>query len=163
VLSLIVPPTLQILLFGLVLDPQVRNLRLGVVDQSRTAESRELVSVFTESRSFQMSGEYRTPEDLDRALRRGRLDAGVVMPWDFAGRQARGSQASVQFVIDAVNANTAQLAQGYAEGAVAWLNQYGAGHHPVRASVVDSTAAAAGSESSSAQSSSKPHVLTLRT
>jgi len=56
VLSLVVPPTLQILLFGLVLDPQVRDLRLGVVDQSRTAESRDLISVFAESRSFRVSG-----------------------------------------------------------------------------------------------------------
>ena len=80
VLSLVVPPTLQILLFGLVLDPQVRDLRLGVVDESRTAESRELVAVFAESRSFQVSGDYRTPEDLDRALRQGRIDAGVVIP-----------------------------------------------------------------------------------
>ena len=40
-ISLIVPPTLQILLFGFALDSNVSNLRLGIVDESRTAESRE--------------------------------------------------------------------------------------------------------------------------
>jgi hypothetical protein len=56
--SLIVPPTLQILLFGFALDATVSNLRLGVVDWSRTPESRELVSSFTESKSFRLGGYY---------------------------------------------------------------------------------------------------------
>ena len=162
VLSLVVPPTLQILLFGLVLDPQVRDLRLGVVDQSQTAESRELVSVFAESRSFRVSGYYQTPDDLDRALRQGRLDAGVVIPWDFARQQARGRQASVQLLVDAVNANTAQLAQGYAEGALAWLNQYGTGHQPARVSTRGATAATDAPDPGPARAASTP-VLTLRT
>jgi ABC-2 type transport system permease protein len=158
VLSLVVPPTLQVLLFGLVLDPQVRDLRLGVVDQSRTAESRELVSVFAESRSFRVSGDYQTPDDLDRALRQGRLDAGVVIPWDFARRQARGGQPSIQLLVDAVNANTAQLAQGYAEGALAWLNQYGTGHQPAGVSTRGATAATGVPDPGPA-----PPALTLRT
>ena len=54
-ISLIVPPTLQILLFGFALDSDVRNLKLGVVDQSRTAESRELISVLTQNRTFRLS------------------------------------------------------------------------------------------------------------
>src|ERR1035438_1213721 len=39
-LSLILPPILMILLFGYVLNSTVANLRLGVVDDSRTPESR---------------------------------------------------------------------------------------------------------------------------
>jgi ABC-2 type transport system permease protein len=162
VLSLVVPPTLQILLFGLVLDPQVRDLRLGVVDQSRTAESRELVSVFAESRSFRVSGDYQTADDLDRALRQGRLDAGIVIPWDFARRQARGGQASVQLLVDAVNANTAQLAQGYAEGALAWLNQNGGGHQRAAVSPRGARAATDASDPGPAQPAGPP-ALTLRT
>jgi ABC-2 type transport system permease protein len=162
VLSLVVPPTLQILLFGLVLDPQVRDLRLGVVDQSRTAESRELVSVFAESRSFRVSGNYQTSDDLDRALRQGRLDAGIVIPWDFARRQARGGRASIQLLVDAVNANTAQLAQGYAEGALVWLNQYGTGHQPAAVSTRGARGATDPSDPGPAQPAGPP-ALTLRT
>jgi hypothetical protein len=44
VISLIVPPTLQILLFGFALTSDIQNLRLGAVDESRTAESRELAA-----------------------------------------------------------------------------------------------------------------------
>ena len=90
-ISLIVPPTLQVLLFGFALDSEVRNLRLGVVDESRTVESRELISALTENRDV-------PARRLLRHLRGARarpwpaagLDVGVVVPYDFARRRARG-------------------------------------------------------------------------
>ena len=122
-ISLIVPPTLQILLFGFALDSDVKNLRLGVVDESRTPESRELISVLTQNRTFRLAGSYATPALLDEALGTGRLDVGVVVPYDFAKRRARGRPATVQVLLNAANANTAQMAQGYVEGAVVSLNR----------------------------------------
>ena len=42
--SLILPPVLQLTLFGFALSASVSNVRLGVVDDSRTPESRELIA-----------------------------------------------------------------------------------------------------------------------
>ena len=120
--SLIVPPMLQILLFGFALDSSVKDLRLGIVDESRTPESRELISVLTQNPTFHLAGSYATPDLLGRELGKGRLDVGVVVPWDFARRRARERPATVQVLLNAANANTAQIAQGYVEGAVAFLN-----------------------------------------
>jgi len=122
-ISLIVPPTLQILLFGFALDSNVRNLRLGVVDDSRTAESRELISGLTQNPTFRLAGTYATREALGRQLGLGHLDVGVVVPYDFARVRGRGQPATVQVLLNAANANTAQIAQGYVEGAVAFLNR----------------------------------------
>jgi ABC-2 type transport system permease protein len=122
-ISLIVPPTLQILLFGFALDADVRNLRLGVVDESRTRESRELISVLTQNPTFRLTGSFATADRLGQELGQGRLDVGVVVPWDFARLRARERPATVQVLLNAANANTAQIAQGYVEGAVAFLNR----------------------------------------
>lgn len=122
-ISLIVPPTLQILLFGFALDSNVRDLRLGVVDESRTAESRELISGLTQNPTFRLMRTYETPEALGRELSVGRLDVGVVVPYDFVRVRAHGKPATVQVLLNAANANTAQIAQGYVEGAVAFLNR----------------------------------------
>lgn len=122
-MSLVVPPMLQVLLFGFALDSDVRDLRLGVVDESRTLESRELVSAITENRTFRLAGSFLTTRELEGALAAGRLDVGVVVPYDFARLRARGRPATVQVLLNAANANTAQIAQGYVEGAVAWLNR----------------------------------------
>jgi len=122
-MSLVVPPMLQVLLFGFALDSHVRDLRLGVVDESRTLESRELVSAITENQTFPLADSYWTTEELGRALAAGRLDVGVVVPYDYARLRARNRPATVQVLLNAANANTAQIAQGYVEGAVASLNQ----------------------------------------
>ena len=67
-ISMIVPPTLQLLLFGFALNSTVSNLRLGVLDDSRTPESRELVAVLSESRSFTLARTYISlVEDLGEA------------------------------------------------------------------------------------------------
>jgi ABC-2 type transport system permease protein len=112
VVSLIVPPTLQILLFGFALDSDVRDLRLGIVDESRTPESRELVSVLTENPTFRLTGVYATADQLGRDLATGRLDVGVVVPQDFARRRTRARSTTVQVLLNAANANTAPIAQG---------------------------------------------------
>ncbi|HEX8149866.1 MAG TPA: ABC transporter permease [Pyrinomonadaceae bacterium] len=122
VASLVVPPTLQILVFGFALNPEVRDLRLGVVDESRTAESREVVSAFSESDTFRVEGLYVSAGALARALDAGDLDAGLVVPYDFARSRARRETAGVQLLVDAVDSNKAQIAGGYAAGVIAAFN-----------------------------------------
>ena len=89
--SLIVPPTVQILLFGFALDATVSNLRLGVIDWSHTPESRELISSFTESKSFRLGSYYSSVPQMEDAISRGMLDAGVVVPYEFAREIHRGA------------------------------------------------------------------------
>ena len=55
-LSLILPPVLQLTLFGFALSARVENVPLGVVDESKTKESRDLIAVLTESKRFQSAG-----------------------------------------------------------------------------------------------------------
>jgi ABC-2 type transport system permease protein len=122
VISLIIPPTLMILIFGFALNPEVTDLRLGVVDLSRSAESRDLVSALGESRAFTLKGYYSSSDELGSELSKGHLDIGVVIPWDFARMRARKETADVQLLLDGVNTNTAQIAGGYAALVIQSLN-----------------------------------------
>lgn len=121
--TLIVPPTIQLLLFGVALNPEVTGLRLGVVDESHAAVSRDLVSAFTESRSFQVVGHYGSATELGRELSAGNLDAGLIIPADFARQRARRETAEVQLLLDAVNSNTAGIAAGYGQRIIASFNR----------------------------------------
>jgi len=49
---MLLPPTVNLVLLGFAMNPEVTDLRLGIVDESRSAESRELISAFAESKSF---------------------------------------------------------------------------------------------------------------
>ena len=123
VISLIIPPLLQLTLFGYALSASVSDLRLGIVDESRTLESRELIAALTESRSFRLGAYYPSAGKLGDAISQGRADAGVVIPYDFARDLRRGRGTTVQVVLNAMNANTATIGQGYAEGVIQSYNQ----------------------------------------
>jgi ABC-2 type transport system permease protein len=123
VISLIIPPTLQIIIFGIALNPEVTNLKLGIVDFSHSAESRDLISAFGESRAFEVAGYYNSQDDLGKALGAGSLDLGLVIPWDYSRRRLRGLPAEVQLIADATNSNTATIASGYASLVVNSLNK----------------------------------------
>src|SRR5438445_12730657 len=79
VVLLIIPPTLNIILFGLALNPTFENLRLGVVDYSRTPESRELVSACTDGLVFRIEAYYVSPDELGQAISRGHPHAGIFV------------------------------------------------------------------------------------
>jgi ABC-2 type transport system permease protein len=121
-ISLILPPVLQLTLFGFALSAAVSNVRLAVVDDSRSPESRELISTLTESKSFQLAGYYSSVDQLGDAVSRGDADAGVVVPYDYARDLARQRPTTVQFLLNATNANTATISRAYAQGVIQSYN-----------------------------------------
>jgi ABC-2 type transport system permease protein len=121
-ISLILPPIVQLTLFGFALSAAVSNVRLGVVDDSRSPESRELVATLTESQSFRLAGYYFSVDQLGDAVSRGDVDAGVVVPYDYARDLARERPTTVQFLLNAMNANTATISQAYAQGVIQSFN-----------------------------------------
>jgi ABC-2 type transport system permease protein len=122
VISLVIPPTAMIIIFGFALNPEVTGLRLGVVDFSRSAESRELVSALGESRAFTVKGYYSSSDEMGSELGKGHLDIGIVISGDFARKRARKESADVQLLLDGVNTNTAEIAGGYAALVIRSLN-----------------------------------------
>jgi ABC-2 type transport system permease protein len=118
----VLAPFIQLCIFGFVLSANVTNLPLGILDESQTPESRELISALTESQSFKLAGYYPSPATLGKAIAVGTLDAGVVIPYDYARDLYRGQVAQVQFLLNGTNANTAEIAQGYASEVISVEN-----------------------------------------
>src|ERR1051326_5882682 len=122
--SLILPPTLQLLLLGFALSATVTDIKLGAVDDSRTSDSRELIATLAESKSFRLVSYYASVDQLGDAISRGSIDAGVVIPYDYTRDLQRRRPVTVQLLLNAMNAKTAAISQGYAEGV---LQSYNAG------------------------------------
>jgi len=121
--SLVIPPVLQLVLFGFALNATVSHLHLGVVDESHSSRSRDLIANMTQSGSFELAHTYGSARELGDALSRGELDAGLVIPTDFEKDLERGRPTEVQILLNAMNANTAAIGQGYAEGVIISWNQ----------------------------------------
>ena len=120
---LLFPPTIQLLVFGLALNPDVTHLDLGLVDYSRSAASRALISTLVENDLFNVKTYVSNPQQLGQLVERGQITAGIVIPPNF--RQALTAQEPVdlQVLVDGVDANTAGLAQGYISQLVNHHNQ----------------------------------------
>ena len=121
-IQLLLPPTIVLVIFGYALNPKVRDLRLGVVDESLTKESRDFVDSLSENVNFHVTRRYGSVQAAEDALKRLKLDLFIVIPDDFSRTLNRGQTADVQVIIDAVDANTAQIAQGYLQMAVEEYN-----------------------------------------
>ena len=127
VVQLMLPPTIVLVIFGYALNPRVRDLRLGVVDESFTVESRQFVDSLARNVNFKVKRVYTRTQDAEDALKSLKLDLFLVIPSDFSRSLGRGQTAAVQVIIDAVDANTAQIAQGYLEMA---LQDFNSGINP---------------------------------
>lgn len=120
--SMTVMPVVQLTLIGFALSAAVTNVPLAIVDDSRSPESRELVATLTESKSFRLAGYYSSVDQLGDAVSRGKADAGMVVPYDYARNLARDRQMIIQFLLNATNANTATISRGYAESVIQRFN-----------------------------------------
>lgn len=114
IVLLIVPPTLQLLVYGFALNPDVHYLKMGVVDYARSYESRELISAFTENRIFTLEKVLSSEKELGQQVEQGKLTVGVVIPSELNRNLAKDKPSEIQILIDGVDANTAGIANGYA-------------------------------------------------
>jgi ABC-2 type transport system permease protein len=108
-------PALLLLLFGYAISLDVRNIPLAVLDRSGTPQSRRLIEALVASRYFTVRAVLTRETELDRVLGRGTARLALVVPPEFAADLAARRGAAVQLLLDGSDANTATIAQNYAE------------------------------------------------
>jgi len=109
-------PVIQLLMFGFAIQTDVRHIPTVVLDESRTAESRDLVAAFQNTGNFRIVGHVDDRRALDAAIARGEAQAGIVLPHDFPRDLARGRTAIVQVIVDASDPLSSQAALQAAAG-----------------------------------------------
>ncbi|HEX7638342.1 MAG TPA: ABC transporter permease [Burkholderiaceae bacterium] len=112
-LRLLVPPIIQILLFGYAATFEVFNVDTVVCDQDHTPESRALVAAFVHSSRFQVHEMAASRREVEAAIERSEVHVGIVVPPGFSTLLRTGRDAPVQVLVDGTNSNTALIASGY--------------------------------------------------
>jgi ABC-2 type transport system permease protein len=116
---LIIPPLLQLLVFGYAVNLDVNTASIAWMDQDRTPQSRELLAEFQGSGSFRIEAAPSTETEMQRLLDTGAVEGVVRVLPGFARDLARGRPTSVQILIDGTNSNSAQIISAYAGGTIA--------------------------------------------
>ncbi len=113
IILLIFPPTIQLLIYGYALNPDVHNIKLGIVDYAHTNTSRELIAALTENRIFLDQKYFLREADLATEVEKGGITAGLIIPPNLSRNMAQDKPTEIQVFIDGVDANQAGIASGY--------------------------------------------------
>jgi len=120
---LIIAPFVQLLVFGYVLSTDVRDVRVGVVDQARTRESRLLMDALNANRTFRITHYMNHPKELEELLLRRKVDLALKIGPDFSERIRKGDSAPVQILADGSMSNMASLRIAYTSLVLEGFNQ----------------------------------------
>jgi ABC-2 type transport system permease protein len=115
----IIAPILQLTMLGYAATTDVKNVPVVVVDQDRSSDSRDLVSRFEASQNFQVVGTATSIEEVNDYLDYGRAWMALDIPPDYSERIRRGEPTSIQVIADGTDANSTNVALGYAGNLIA--------------------------------------------
>ncbi len=116
-------PLALILFFGYAITYDIEDIQLGVLDHDNSQASRELVEAFESSGYFQVAARVDRYGDIDELLGRGKLNLVLVIPPGFGRDVGSARAAPVQLLLDGADANTATIAQNYANAIAARFSQ----------------------------------------
>ncbi|MGH7668656.1 MAG: ABC transporter permease [Gemmatimonadaceae bacterium] len=111
-------PAAMIILFGYAISFDVRDIRIAVLDQDVSTQSRALVSAFEAAGRFTVVERLTRPNQIDPLMNRGAVRMALVIPPDFQKNLLTRRPAPVQAIVDGADANTASITMNYAEAIV---------------------------------------------
>ena len=138
---LFVPPVLNCLVFGYVVNLDLSQVSYAAVDRDRSAASSELLAALDGFPGvFHRVANLERPADVKALIDERRALLVVEIDQDFERRLLSGQSADVQVIADGRNSNTANTAVNYVGTAVdsfnaAWWTAHGGGGPPVRVTV----------------------------
>ncbi len=111
-------PVLLLILFGYAITWDVEDIQTAVVDQDRSARSRELLDAFRSSGYFTLKAYLERTADMTTLLDRGEVEVVLVIPPDFEENLGSGRPALLQAIVDGSDANTGTIILGYTQAVV---------------------------------------------
>jgi ABC-2 type transport system permease protein len=120
-LSLILPVFL-ILLFGFALTLDVKNVKLAIFDQDKSATSRRFIEKFAHTEYLNIIYYADNYREIDRAINAGKIPLALVIPRNFENLIKSGKRVDVQLIADGSDSTYSVVAIGYIKAIIANYN-----------------------------------------
>jgi ABC-2 type transport system permease protein len=111
---LILPPIIQLIIYGYAINFDIRQVPFAVFDEDRTQASELLIARFTASEYFSLTDVINSEGELRDLIDRSRITLAVRIPRGFADKIKADQPASLQLILDATDSNTALIVAKYA-------------------------------------------------
>ena len=112
--QMVMIPMVQLILLSFAATFEVKTTRMHVVDLDRSSTSRALLTRFTSTGRFDVTGYSPSMESANRDLLSGKATLILAIPADFEEMLVREGGAPVQLVLNAEQGAAAGIVRGYA-------------------------------------------------
>ena len=110
---LILPPIIQLIIYGYAINFDIRQVPFGVFDEDRSQASELLISRFTASEYFLLTDSINSEAELKGLIDRSRITLAVHIPKGFAAKIKANQPVPLQLILDATDSNTALIVAKY--------------------------------------------------
>lgn len=114
-------PVIQLLIFGYAINSDVRHIPTVVFDQDHSEESRDVVRRMVATTFYDVVGEVRDYDEIQRALRSNRARVALIVPPEFGAHARIGASAQIQLVVDGSDPQTVASATNTASALISNL------------------------------------------
>jgi len=109
---------MQILIFGFALTNEVKNTRIGILDNAKDETTSAIIHELEASRYFDIVENIPSNSQLEPAFQEGTIKLAIVFPEKFQEQLLHNNKASVQLIGDATDPNTASTLINYASAVI---------------------------------------------
>ncbi len=120
---LLVPPLIQVLIFGYAATFEIFGVSTTVLDLDHSQQSRALIADFVDSGRFKVVRVASTQGQAEDSIDTSQAAIAIIIHAGFAQALLKGQAAPVQVLLDGTNSNSALVALGYANQIVSTFSQ----------------------------------------
>jgi len=121
-LILLLFPVFLLGVFGYAVNFDVHHIKIVVYDEENSKVSREFISSLAKSTYFDLVGYISNDSQIKEILNEKKAQCVVVIPKDFSRKFYSKQEAKIQYLIDGVDGNSANIIQFYSMAATQALN-----------------------------------------
>lgn len=122
-------PLMQILVFGFALTNEVKNAKIGIVDQSKDGATRAIIDRLESSQYFDVLNNFSGSKEAEAAFRRGEIKVALFFPAGFQEKLLHNHQGPIQVMADATDPNVANTLVNYATAIIMDYQKELPGYH----------------------------------
>ncbi|GAB4293686.1 MAG: ABC transporter permease [Ignavibacteriaceae bacterium] len=116
-------PVMLLIMFGYAVNFDVKHVKIAVYDQERSSVSREFINSLLQSEYFDLVDMISSEEEINKYLDDKLAQCVIVIPLDLSVRLYSDREVKIQYLIDGVDGNTANIITNYANLATLNFNQ----------------------------------------
>ncbi len=110
---LLIAPFIQMIIFGYVVTTDVKDIKVAVMDQSMTRESRMLMDAFDANNVFRITHYAKNSGELEEMLLKRKVHLAVNIGPDFSEHIRKGDSAAIQIIADGSMSNISATRVAY--------------------------------------------------